>query len=296
MHKRYSFSIFIAVILLFSGCNALNDSKYRKEISLWQQQRIERLKSADGWLSLAGLYWLHNGINTFGSDSSNDIIFPPEAPLFCGEIILNSDSLLFIPDIKAHIITDGQESDTIRLLTDESGKPTIMEAGRFSWLVIRRDTLLGIRLRDAENPRIRELEHIPSYPVSEKWRITAEFIPFDTLKKIEIPTAIGTTEIMESPGLLKFKLEGKDFALLPFNAENGFFIIIADLTSGIETYGAGRYMYTDLPDKQNRVILDFNKAYNPPCAFSPFATCPMPPKANILDVKIEAGEKAVHLK
>jgi hypothetical protein len=170
-----------------------------------------------------------------------------------------------------------------------------MESGSLGWYIIKRDGQYGIRLRDYQHPRIEQLKSIPSYETSQDWRFVADFEPFDSIRKIETVTITGGTEISNCPGELVFRKGMKKYRLLPFSEGNNFFIIFADKTNGIETYGNGRFMYCPLPDSSGKVILDFNKAYNPPCAFSPFATCPMPPRANILDLRIEAGEKEVHL-
>ena len=269
---------------------------YEKEIMEWRFQRIEKLKSKTGWLNLAGLYWLKEGKNSFGSDSSSNIIFPSKAPSFCGEIFLENDSLYFKSHPQVKINVDGNIVSEKSLQSDEKGNATVMETGSLAWFIIKRGKQYGIRLRDYDNPRLNQFDTIPYYPVLMRWRIISDFVPFDTLKKIEVATIIGGTESNDCPGKLDFKIGRKKYTLLPFSEGKDFFIIFADKTSGRETYGTGRFLYALGPDEKNKVVIDFNKAYNPPCAFSPFATCPMPPPDNILDVEIEAGEKAVHLK
>ena len=139
------------------------------------------------------------------------------------------------------------------------------------------------------------LDHIPSYPINPDYVVEAKLAPFGETRTITVNTPIdGYIQNYDCPGELHFRLNGEKLKLLPFSSGNGYFIIIADETSGMETYGAGRFMYST-PDSTGRIVLDFNKAYNPPCAFTPFATCPMPPRENFLPVKIEAGEKNIHL-
>jgi len=177
---------------------------------------------------------------------------------------------------------------------DQEKETTILEYERFKWFIIKRGDRYGIRLRNLEHPQIELLDHIPSYPLSSDWVIKAEFISYDSAKTIEVPTAIpGFTEYYKVPGELRFKKDGKTHTLLPFTSGKGYFLIVGDATNGIDTYGAGRFMYTDQVDG-DKVILDFNRCYNPPCAFSPYATCPLPPLENILDLEIRAGEKGVH--
>ncbi len=253
---------------------------FKADHAAWQKQRIDRLKTETGWLNLAGLFWLEEGVNTFGSDESNKLRFPEHFPAFGGEIIL-ADSMISL---------NGSE-----LRHDQQKETTLIANESFRWFIIKRGENYAVRLRNLEHPRIEELNHIPSYPLSEEWVIEAEFVAYDSARTIEVPTAIPNyNEPYKVPGELRFKKNGKTHTLLPFASGKGYFLIVGDATNGIDTYGAGRFMYTDQIDG-NRVILNFNRATNPPCAFSPFATCPLPPLENILDLEIEAGEKGVHL-
>jgi uncharacterized protein (DUF1684 family) len=291
--KSLLFPMFLFIVSTFS-CSYSTNSVYEKEMEAWRDSRIGRLKSKTGWLNLAGLYWLKDGDNSFGSDSSNTIIFPPNAKSFYGILQKNGDSILLRTSKNAEIKINGEIVTEKFLDSDSPGKPSLMESGSLAWFIIKRDGRFGIRLRDYNHPRIAKLEHIPCYKTSVNWRIVADFIPFDSIRKIETATIIGGTEISNCPGELVFRKGLRKYRLLPFSEGDEFFIIFADKTNGIETYGNGRFLYSSLPDSSNKVILDFNKAYNPPCAFSPFATCPMPPRENILDLRIEAGEKEVH--
>ena len=291
---KHIFLLLLVIMTSFS-CHLNTNPPYEKEISDWRADRLERLKSKTGWLNLAGLFWLKEGINTFGSDSSNTIIFPKNAKAFYGSIQKNGDSLLLKVAEGADLKVDSLSVSEKLLVCDSQGKPSYMESGNLSWFIIKRDGRYGIRLRDFNNPRVAKLDHIPCYETSANWRIVADFKPFETVRKIETATIIGGTEISNCPGEIIFRKGYKKYTLLPFSEGDNFFIIFADKTNGIETYGNGRFMYTSLPDSSNKVILDFNKAYNPPCAFSPFATCPMPPRGNILDLQVEAGEKEIHL-
>lgn len=181
------------------------------------------------------------------------------------------------------------------LVDDHTENTTRLQQGDLAWYIIKRGERYGIRLRDHKHPRLDELDHIPSYPIQTSYVVEARLEPFDTPKTMTVATPVeGFTESYECPGILKFKIKGKELNLHPFATGSGYFLVIADETSAIDTYGAGRFMYAS-PDSTGRIILDFNKAYNPPCAFSPFATCPMPPRENFLPAAIEAGEKSVHL-
>lgn len=288
----------LIIPVLWWGCSnpeKLSEAEYSKELKEWKNSRLERLKSERGWLNLAGLYWLEEGINSTGSDSSNDIVFPEATPDFCGEILKSGDSVFFELDNNQIISVNGKIKEEARLIPDTQGDPTILEVGKFRWYIIKRDSLYGIRFRNLEHPRIKKLDHIPSFKPDLKWRKKARFTAYDQPDTIWVPTVIGIDEMYLVPGKLEFRHEGRKYELLPFLAGKGLFLIIGDKTSAKETYAAGRFMYTEAPDEKNQVILDFNKAYNPPCAFSPFATCPLPPRENRLNLRVTAGEKAVHM-
>jgi uncharacterized protein len=292
-------AIFIAGItglILLSSCapQAVND-QYSEEIAAWRTKRVERLKSENGWMNLVGLYWLKEGKNSFGSDSSNDLVFPNHAPAFAG-IIVKTDSLIHLEVKEGVLITSGDKTIINELLaSDATGNPTQLKMGSFSFFIIKRENQYGIRLRDLESPLLSMLDSIPCFPPDTSFRILAKFIPFGSMQIMEVKTVINTIEKYKVPGKLEFTLEGVKCTLYPFNEENQFFLLFADATSARETYGSGRFLYTDKPDADGNVVLDFNKAYNPPCAFTPFATCPLPPKENLLEVAIRAGEKDVHL-
>lgn len=291
-------SLFFVVVLV-SACQVkdpviTDEAAYVESIQEWQHQRIERLKNKNGWLSLAGLLWLEEGENTFGSDPNNDLVFPEKADAFCGTIILDGERISLKVAEGVELSVNDSLVYELELKHDHSENTTYLQQGDLAWYIIKRGERLGIRLRDHKHPRIQELDHIPSYPIQTSYVVEATLEAFDAPKTMTVATPLeGYTESYECPGTLNFRLRGKDLELYPFASGNGYFLVIADETTAIDTYGAGRFMYAT-PDSSGRIILDFNKAYNPPCAFSPFATCPMPPRENFLEVAIEAGEKSVH--
>ena len=289
--------LYISFILFLWSCNnsITLDQEYLREMDEWKSKRIENLKSETGWLNLAGLFWLEEGENSFGSASDNKIVFPESVAEHCGIIIKSGDNISIKVKEKVKIYVNDKPIQEMHLKTDRSDSTTIMEWGSFAWFIIKRESGYAIRLRDYKNPTIEKLENIPSYPLSAEWIKSAEFIPFEVSRHVEVANMVGGTDSYEVPGKIVFKHKRKDYELLPFKAGKGFFIIIGDLTSAIETYASGRYMYIDGPDENNTLKLDFNKAYNPPCAFTEFATCPLPPEENRLDLEITAGEKGVHL-
>jgi hypothetical protein len=265
--------------------------EYIAEIEQWHQKRIERLKDKNSWLTLVGLHWLKEGENSFGSDENNDIVFPENAPQNIGNIILKDSVITLKVNEGVNVINEGKLINEIKLEEDLTGNPTVLDVGSFRWYIIKRGDRYGIRLRDTEASLLKEFKGINVYPINEDWRIEATFIPYNPPKPILIPNILGTTEEDKSPGALSFTKDGKSYKLDAIESRNGFFIIFADETSGKDTYGAGRFLYTDKPDSNNKVILDFNIAYNPPCVFTKYATCPLPPKQNYLHLKITAGEK-----
>ena len=287
-------------VLFFQACDPSRElvpdrEKYMEEIGQWKADRLERLKSEKGWLNLAGLFWLEEGENTFGSHPSNDIVFPEKAEPRCGTLRLEQ-GIVSLATEEGVLITTGDSAVSKLVLNDDHSRNTThLVQGDLRWHVIRRGEKFGIRLRDLRHPRIGELEEIPSYPVNTAYVVEATLHPFDSALTMTVQTPVeGFTESYACPGELHFRLGKEPLVLYPFEAGKGYFLVFADETTGMETYGAGRFMYC-LPDSSGRIILDFNRAYNPPCAFSPFATCPMPPRENFLSVAIEAGEKAVHL-
>ena len=289
-------SLLFMILLTLNACNQSgdrSDDAYLKEINKWKKKRLERLKSESGWLNLAGLFWLEEGINTIGSDSSNNIIFPDKAPPRLGKYILENRQLRFIPEPGTEIRLNGKPLEELVIITDRTGKPTLLETGSLAWFIIERGDQFGIRLRDYEHPAINELTHIETFPADPAWKIEANFEAYEEPRELLIPTIIGTVEKNMCPGILRFNVNGVQQEFYPVAAGRRLFVIFADETSALETYGGGRFLYLDKPDRRGLVNIDFNKAFNPPCAFTRYATCPLPPRENFLTVRIEAGEKGV---
>lgn len=266
------------------------DPEYIKEIEEWDKRRVERLREENGWLNLAGLFWLTEGENKFGSAKDNDIIFP-SGPDNIGILILRDSVVTVRINPKVNVTNNGNAVSELTLLDDLTGNPTILQTGSLRWYVIKRTKGIGIRLRDLNAELVKNFKGIERFPVSEKWKIEASFDPYDPPKKILIPDIVGTVDEELCPGAVVFNKDGKEYKIDAIDSGQRLFLIFADETSGVETYGAGRFMYVDKPDSSGKIILDFNKAYNPPCVFTKFATCPLPPKENYLKLRIEAGEK-----
>jgi len=293
----FPFILFVCVDL-FTGCDRsvklLEDpTAYIDAIEQWQQDRLEDLKARDGWLNLAGIYWLKEGEQTFGSHPSNDIVFPDKAAAFIGTITLKDEVAHIKVNEEAELYLNKNRVNELELSYDNSGTPSYITHGDLAWYIMKRHHSIGLRLRDYKNPAIKALDHIPSYPIDPSYLVEAQLKPYDKAKIITINTPFQDyTQDYSCPGELHFKLRGEKLKLLPFESGEDYFIIISDETSALETYGGGRFLYTS-PDSTGKILLDFNKAYNPPCAITPFAACPMPPRENHLPVKVEAGEKII---
>jgi len=267
---------------------------YSREIEAWRGDRVDRLTAEDGWLTVVGLFWLSEGKNPMGSDPSNTVIFPAgKAPPYAGAINLSGQKLRLEAEPSAKIVHQGESVSTLPLLADTQGEPTILESGNISFYVIERDNKFGVRMKNPSHPARAEFRGIDYYPVSADWRVVARFEAYKPPKEIPIPTELGTISRQVSSGAVVFEIEGQE-SRLDVLAEPGaeeLFIIFADQTTGAETYGGGRYLYAPAPDERGAVVVDFNKAYNPPCVFTSFATCPLPPRQNRLSIRVEAGEK-----
>ncbi len=250
---------------------------YSDSIRQWQQQRDKSLRSEDSWLTLVGLFWLKPGDNTIGSGASNDFVLPKgSAPERVGTLHLNGDKVVFTS-------SDGSS----RTLSYDEGKPEVVHAGSVSFLVMKRGGKLAIRVKDADSPVLKNFTGLKYFPVNPGLHFKAKFIPDS--KKIPILNVLGQTEMEESPGMVEFNYQGQQFRLRPIYEGKTLFFLFKDPTNKTATYQAGRMLNTPLP-ANGKVDLDFNRAYNPPCTFTPYATCPLPPKENTLPFPVEAGE------
>ncbi len=287
------FPILLVTISCSSGKSDLPLEEYLTSYNEWKNNRIRSLKGPEGWLNLAGLFWLEEGENRFGSDSSNNIIFPSVAPANIGVVILKEDRIRFIGNEAVKVTHERELIHEMDLLTDVSGDPTVLTLDSLAWFIIKRGDKYGIRLRDYNHPNIGKLDSISCFPPDLAWKTTATFKPFIQPITIKVPNVIGTVEESPVPGLLLFRIGEEELTLYPMGDPDHLFLVFGDETSGLETYGGGRFLTVDPPDEEGNYTIDFNRAYNPPCAFTPYATCPLPPKENILPIRITAGEKAV---
>ncbi|HEV2681658.1 MAG TPA: DUF1684 domain-containing protein, partial [Rhodanobacter sp.] len=269
---------------------------YKQSIEQWHAGRVERLTAPSGWLSLIGLEWLKDGANRIGSAVDNDIVLKAgPAHLGVASLAKNGEVHLVLASDSGALI-DGKPAHEATLIDDVKAgdaTPTTVSFGTASFFVIDRDGRKGLRVKDSDAPSRKHFLGIDSFPIDPSWRIEATWVPATPGETLEMGSVIGTIDKYPVPGKLEFTRDGKHFEILPVIEEPGdkqYFIVFADRTSGKETYGAARFLYID-PPKDGKVVLDFNKAYNPPCAFTAFATCPLAPPENRLDMRVTAGEK-----
>lgn len=271
------------------------DSSYTEAIEKWRAERLEEINGEDGWTTLVGLFWLDEGGNKFGADPSNKIVLPRRsAPKFAGSINLDKGILTLEAQPDAGITADGKAVTTLVLQSDADGKlPTVLKLGSLKLFVIKRGDKLGLRVKDKQNPARANFLGLDYFPIDQKLRLNSKFERYDPPKIIPIVNVLGMTDNMISPGALAFEVGRKTYRLdaVLEKGSKQLFIIFADETTGKETYGAGRYLYANPPGANGEVVLDFNKAHNPSCAFTKFATCPLPPRQNRLAIRVAAGEK-----
>lgn len=270
---------------------AAPEAEYRSEIEDYRRDREARLRAPDGWLTLVGLFWLEPGANDFGSDPALRIVLPAGPPR-AGSLVLEGASVRLVPFAGVEMTVRG-EKIADRVLRDDSGDdPDVVELGRLRFHVLRRGERFALRVKDPESPTRLGFSGLDYYPVDSTYRVTARFEPYDAPREVGVATSAGAVEKMLVPGRLVFGLAGAERSLEPLiykAGETRLFLIFRDETSGTETYGAGRYLYATL--ENGRAVVDFNRAYNPPCAFTPYATCPLPPRGNRLGTAVRAGEK-----
>jgi len=287
-------AISVPLIAFSQGTAGHVDAVYQREIEKFRAEEIKDLKS--NWLVLAGLFWLKPGANSFGTASSNAILLPAgTAPAKAGVFELKGDevTLKMEPGVAATI--DNQPVTTAKLQPDTAGKPTVVALGRLRMNVIRRGERVGIRLKDLQNPALRNFTSLHFYPIDTAYRISATWVPADGKRTVDVPNVLGDVMHETVPGQVQFTLNGKPLKLtaLGGDAAKELFFVFSDTTSKTDTYPAGRFLEADAV-QDGKVVLDFNKAYNPPCAVTPYATCPIAPKENRLAVAIPAGEKFDH--
>jgi len=292
------FSVIAISVVFLAGCGSPLpdvDPDYRADIELWRTQRLERLTVDDGWLTVVGLHWPKDGANRFGSESGNEVVLEaPGVPPLAGTIEITEEGVVVRAPEEVGARVNGEPFTESMAASDASGKPDLFGLGRLTFFVIDRGGRIGIRVKDPESEARRHFEGIEHFPIDARYKVTATLEPYDEPKTVQIPTIIGEPTPMLAPGLLRFSLNGDTLALEPYVSSpdsESYFFVVRDRTSGDTSYGGGRFLTADAVGEDGTTTIDFNYLYSPPCAFTAYATCPLPTPQNTLAIPIEAGEK-----
>jgi len=264
-----------------------------QDVQAYRKARLARLTGVRGWLTLIGKVWLGQGRHTVGADPGSDIVLPAgRAPAKLATLTVADGTVRLDVEGNADVFARGERVDTLELRSDARQAPDDVTFGTLSFQLLERGEAFALRIRDSESVARKSFPGIPTYAIDPTWRIVARLEPFGTAKEMAIEDGDGRLQTYLCPGVAHFQKDSQRASLLPLyeHRDERLFVLFRDLTSRDETYGAGRFLYAP-PPEEGRVLLDFNKAFNPPCAFTPHAVCPLPPSENMLPLRIEAGEK-----
>ena len=261
---------------------------YVSAVEAWRAERETRLTADDGWLTVAGLFFLREGENSFGGDPLHDIVLPAGPP-DAGAFVLR-DGKVTLRAAPGRTVTVGGEAVTAAPLWPYEDERPAATFGPLTLFVHFSGERLAIRMLDRNNAILRDFTGLDWYPVDEAYRVRGRFVPHDEPLEVRIQNILGDVETLTSSGTVRLSIRGAEVEMLPIDADGQLWFIFRDQTSGTETYPAARFLYADAPE-DGWTTVDFNKAYNPPCAFNPHTTCPLPPRANRLPVRVEAGER-----
>lgn len=284
----------LLALIAIAGCVAHPRGAGPDRWHAWQQKRLESVAGTNGWTTLAGLHWLAEGANPVGSDPTNAVVLPAgRAPARVGTLIRTGRSVRFVPAIEGVVAAESPVAGPLDLRSDALEAPTILRVGGVSFLVIERGERLGVRVRDPESPARSAFQGIRCFPYDPAWCLAGWYEAFPAARTMRVTDVTGGIQELEAPGEFVFRLGGAEHRLIAVQekGERELFVIFRDRTAGESTYGAGRYLYVAKPEPGDAAILDFNRAYSPPCAFTPYATCPLPPRGNWLPFAIRAGER-----
>ena len=294
----------LSLAAAFDGKKSEDQSTWQRDLLAWRAQRTTALQAPEGWLSLIALGWLKEGDNSFGSAEDSRVQIAGKAPAHIAVVRLEKGALRLLPPAGGFpkgLLVDGQPAKEQALVPDDADKPSKLTIGTLTIIAIHRDDQFALRVKDLQAPTRVGFHGLRWYAPNAAYRVHARWIPYNPAKVLDIPTVLGTTTHLPAPGVAEFTLDGQVVRLEPVLEDpksTDLFFILRDATSKTTTYGAGRFLYTELPDhgvsQPGEVWLDFNRLVNPPCAFTPYATCPLPPPQNRLSVPIPAGEQRYH--
>ena len=294
----------VVTVVAVGGCSGAGEApvpdwsdsgEYRTQIESWREQRDASLRKPEGWLTLAGLYWLEDGDNSFGSDPANALVFPEGMiDAVAGVLIRDGREVTLLPAAGVALTSAGAPisgATPLALDTSQDG-PTVIDSGSLTFYAIERGDMIGVRLKDRESSVLAEFEGMEYFPIDETWRLTGRYVLFDEPRVLRTPNVLGTVTEEEIYGEIRFEIGGEMRSLRSSgDPAEGFFVVFGDRTNGSETYSGGRFVHTEPVQADGTVVIDFNKSYCPPCVFTPYATCPLPPLENKLSLRVEAGEK-----
>ncbi len=291
--KKYCWLFFVYLLFFYSNATA-QSGNYSDSIIRWHQQRIQDLKAPDGWINLVGLFWLQPGINRLGSSTSNELILThPNMPARAGYFEWVNQEVYWVTEPGITITENSVPVNRQLVYSQELINIPQLTLEDLRFTVIARGDKIGIRMRDLHSPALDSFHTIPRFPVNRNWKLKAYFEPRES-RKIEILNVLGQVNRENSPGKLAFTYQQKTYRLDVLEEGNQWFILFADATSGKTTYPTGRFLYVSQKKPGEEIYIDFNQAFNPPCAFTPYATCPLPPPQNRLSFAVNAGEQYQH--
>lgn len=272
----------LGITVILASCAKQPDPAFVNGVEKWRADRETRLRAEDGWLTLVGLFWIEDGVSKIGSDPGADVPLPSSLPKEVGTVTLHKGEARFEPapgvGLKPTVLHD-----------DAKPNYEVLTLGSVRFYLIERGGRYGIRVKDTNSTARVNFAGLDWYAPDESWSVEAKLTPAP--HKVTFDTEVGVKQEGDSPGYLEFDRAGQHYKLDAVTEDGELFLVIRDATSGKTTYAASRFLYAALPDKDGRTRLDFNRAYNPPCVFTPYATCPLPPQMNRLTTAIEAGEK-----
>jgi uncharacterized protein (DUF1684 family) len=287
--KFFIISLFY-FILLHTNVQGQSSATYTASIKHFDSLRVKALTEQNGWLNLAGLYWLKPGDNSFGSASNNTLVFKHKnMPALLGKFKVLGNRVSFEFD-KAVTNLPSDYSEELVLFDPSNKTDTSIYYNQFKWSIIKREDKIGVRFRDLKNPALTAFKGNKRFTIDQKWALAAKLLPANP-SGLFITNVLGQTTAQDYAGKISFEYQGKNYVLDAINEGPGdLFVVFGDATNGSTTYHTGRFIYVPRPDANGNTTIDFNKAFNPPCAYTPYATCPIPPKQNILPFKVTAGE------
>jgi len=274
-----------------SGADDIDRVAFEATVLEWREERLARLMAPTGYLSLAGLFWLADESTSFGSAADNDVVFPEKAAPHIGEFRLTADGIVMVAEPDVDVRFEDEKVQTLLIADDTTETPVMITHGSLAWTTIQRDGRFAVRLRDFEHPVLQSFPPLKYFPIDSKWQVNA------TLKRYSAPQVTAVDTVIEglgwnpeSPGVVVFEIDGQEFELEAYASGEQLFFVFGDRSNGTETYPAGRFLYAAMPGDDDRIVLDFNRAYSPPCAFNDFSTCPVASPRNRLPTVVAAGE------